>query len=500
MSGMKNKIQKLKEKWPITTRGKGLQSRWLRNTVGIILAMVLLSTAILSLMVSSTYYSNLEEQLVTKAHAGVVFLETYLKENYDEYANVGAIYAHSFLWEESTVTVQFVDTDHGIHEVVAYSEDSWEVLDFGCFPPIAKGVDIDQALETKEVSVFTGKDPVTGERIMAVSAPVLRSYMEPLGVIRCVSSLKQIDRQILTFTLTVALIGCLLLIVVYASGKYYVKSILEPVSEITATAKRIAAGGYGVQIKRRAEDEIGELTETINDMSNNLAQSEKTQSEFMSSVSHELRTPLTAISGWSETLLDAGGSVETAEARRGLNIILRESRRLTSLVEELLEFSRMQDGRFKLSVTMSDIRSEFEDTVFMYGSRLQQEEIKLEYLENEDEIPEIPCDTSRMRQVFLNILDNGAKHGGDGGKITAEIRLEDQEVVIRIRDFGPGVPEEELPLIKKKFYKGSSKARGSGIGLAVCEEIVSMHGGQLEISNAEGGGTLVTIRLPVGET
>ena len=221
------------------------------------------------------------------------------------------------------------------------------------------------------------------------------------------------------------------------------------------------------------------------------------QSEFVSSVSHELRTPLTAISGWSETLLDAGGSVEAAEARRGLRIILRESHRLTSLVLELLEFTRMQDGRFKLNVSVNDLRSEFEDTVFMYGSRLQQEGIDLQYLENDDEIPEIPCDTARMRQVFLNILDNAAKHGGEGGRITAEICCNAEAVVVRIRDFGPGIPEDELPLIKKKFYKGSSKARGSGIGLAVCEEIVTMHGGSLDITNAEGGGTLVTICLPV---
>ena len=133
----------------------------------------------------------------------------------------------------------------------------------------------------------------------------------------------------------------------------------------------------------------------------------------------------------------------------------------------------------------------------MYGSRLAQENIELEYLENDDDIPEIPCDTARMRQVFLNILDNAAKHGGEGGKITAEIRRVEQEILIRIRDFGPGIPEEELPLVKKKFYKGSSKARGSGIGLAVCDEIVSMHNGSLELSNAEGGGTLVTIRLPI---
>ena len=134
----------------------------------------------------------------------------------------------------------------------------------------------------------------------------------------------------------------------------------------------------------------------------------------------------------------------------------------------------------------------------MYGSRLRQEGIELIYLENDDEIPEIPCDISRLRQVFLNILDNAAKHGGDGKKITASISREDNFVVIRIRDFGPGIPEDELPHVKMKFYKGSSKARGSGIGLAVCEEIVTMHGGQLILENADGGGTLVSVRLPIG--
>ena len=135
----------------------------------------------------------------------------------------------------------------------------------------------------------------------------------------------------------------------------------------------------------------------------------------------------------------------------------------------------------------------------MYGKRLNQDGIQLEYLENDDDIPEIPCDVSRMRQVFLNILDNAAKHGGEGKRIVAQIHRQGASVVITIRDFGPGIPEDELPLVKQKFYKGSSKARGNGIGLAVCEEIVTMHGGTLALCNAEGGGTLVTISLPIGE-
>ena len=189
----------------------------------------------------------------------------------------------------------------------------------------------------------------------------------------------------------------------------------------------------------------------------------------------------------------------TKQTRRGVVIIAREAKRLTGMVEELLEFTRMQDGRFTLHVETADVLAEFEDTVFMYGNRLKQEGICLHYDGCDEEIPEIPCDVARMRQVFLNILDNAAKHGGEGKRIDASIAHEGTSVVIRIRDYGPGIPEEELPRVKLKFYKGSSKARGSGIGLAVCEEIVTMHGGMLTLENAEGGGTLVTISIPTGE-
>ena len=133
----------------------------------------------------------------------------------------------------------------------------------------------------------------------------------------------------------------------------------------------------------------------------------------------------------------------------------------------------------------------------MYGSRLAQDGIELNYLENDEDIPEIPCDPQRLRQVFLNILDNAAKHGGEGKTIDASIRCTDVAVIIEIRDYGSGIPEDELPLVKKKFYKGSSKARGTGIGLAVCDEIVTMHNGSLDLANADGGGTRVFISLPV---
>ncbi len=465
---------------------KGLQKRWLRNTLSLVLALVLVCVTAISVTVAAYYYSNLEAGMESKARASTSFFENYIGQSYNEFYRSCARFAQTFE-SKDVMELQFINTNN---RLVASS--------FGRFTAKTSVTsDITNAVATKQISSFTGVNPSTGERIMAVSSPLIYSNGEVIGVLRYVTSLKKVDRQILIFSVVVALVGAVILLIVYVSGKYYIKSILVPVAEITSVAKRIAAGSYGIQIRRQFDDEIGELADTINDMSNKISQSERMQSEFMSSVSHELRTPLTAISGWSETLLSAGGSVKAEDAKRGLDIILRESKRLTGMVEELLDFTRIQDGRFTLNVTKCDIRSEFEDTVFMYGSRLRQEGIELDYLENDCDIPEISCDPARIRQVFLNILDNAAKHGGDGGRITAEIGLEEKNVVIRIRDFGPGIPVEELPLVKKKFYKGSSKTRGSGIGLAVCEEIVSMHGGTLEIANAEGGGTVVTICLPV---
>ena len=332
---------------------------------------------------------------------------------------------------------------------------------------------------------------------MAVSVPLIRSG-RPVAAVRYVTSLRLVDRQMMVIIALSAVVGLGILAIVYLSGLYFVKSIVEPVTQVTGIARRIAAGSYGVQIEKRNDDEIGDLTDAINDMSAQIDQAEKMKNEFISSVSHELRTPLTAINGWAETILN--GEVRDADdVKKGMNIIVSEARRLTNMVEELLEFSRIQDGRFTLSMEQVDLKAEFEDAVYTYKEFFRKDGIELNYTdENEGEdFPTVEADPERLRQVFCNLMDNAAKHGGSGKRIDASIRREEDAAVITIRDYGPGVPADELPHLKTKFYKGSSKARGSGIGLAVCDEIVTRHGGELELGNAVGGGFVVTIRLPM---
>lgn len=464
----------------------GIQRRWLLNIVSWVVLLAVVCVVFGSVAFASYSYSNMRYGMEAKAKASADFFKNYINLSYNEYYQSCVTFTQTFE-DKNIMELQFISPDGAI-VVSSYSQ--WA----GQRPGTPEIV---QAVEGQELAVFTGRSPQTGERIMAVSTPVTYTNGEIIGVLRYVTSLRNVDQQIALVVLLAVLLGLMIIILVVLSNRFFVRTILDPVLDITATAKRIAAGSYGIQIQKKYDDEIGELVETINDMSNKISQNGQMQTEFVSSVSHELRTPLTAITGWGETLLSAE-QMDPVETRRGMLIILRESRRLTRLVEELLEFTRIQDGRFTLNVQICDILAEFEDAVFMYGSRLRQEGIELRYIETTDEIPEIPCDAARLRQVFLNILDNAAKHGGDGKRITASMNLEGEQIAIRIRDFGSGIPADELPHVKMKFYKGSSKARGSGIGLAVCDEIVTMHGGSLELENAEGGGTLVTILLPVG--
>ena len=352
-----------------------------------------------------------------------------------------------------------------------------------------------RAVETGQVQDFIGRDSETGERILAVSS-LLKFNGQVVGVMRYVTAVRDIDRQVLLTVLVVC--GVMLAVVglIILSSMIFINNVVAPVSAVSEAAKRISGGSYGEQIPNKYSDEMGELVGNINDMSRKIGESEKMKSEFISSVSHELRTPLTAINGWGETLLaDESGDVQ--QLRRGLGIIVKESRRLTDMVEELLQFSRMEDGRFTLQVEDVDLQAELEDAVYTYRELFQQDGIALEYTSDKAIYEEpITGDPDRLKQVFCNLLDNAAKHGGSGKRIEASMSFDGENVIVYIRDFGPGIPEDELPLVKKKFYKGSSSVRGTGIGLAVCDEIVEMHGGTLTLENAEGGGTLVTIRLP----
>ena len=462
---------------------RGIRRRWLVNSLGAVVLILALALGSLGVAVWTYYDSTMTSNMEAQARSAASYFRRYSTRS--SYQAAAQNYIDNFE-DKTRMDVQFVDT----YGIVRYAGQN---LVTGTVPgtPDVKG-----ALENRSLSTWKGLDYSTGEHIMAVTAPIVYEGSVLVGGVRFVTSLEGVDRQMTYAILLIILVGVAILALVFLTNLSFVRSIVEPLASINETARMIADGSYGVQIEKTFDDEIGELTDTINNMSIKVMQAEKTQSEFLSSVSHELRTPLTAINGWAETL-QSGQLRSPEDAKKGLEIIASESARLTNMVEELLEFSRMSDGRFTLSVEPLDLKAELEDAVYTYREFFRRDGIKLNYLDCQEEELPINGDPERLRQVFCNLLDNAAKHGGSGKRIDVSISAQGEQAVILIRDYGPGVPPEELPFIKNKFYKGSSKVRGSGIGLAVCDEIIVRHQGTLEVENAQGGGCQVTVRLPM---
>ncbi len=359
---------------------------------------------------------------------------------------------------------------------------------------LSNGADFAQALTSAD---GTGRAIFTtgqGERVMAVTTLVPYTAGN-IAAMRMVTSLTQVDRQWGQYLLISVGTGVLAFLLMLWSGLFFVRSIVRPLGEVEATATRIARGDLATRLPdTRHNDEIGRLCHTINQMAEDLAETERLKNEFISSVSHELRTPLTSIKGWVETIKNINDPGDE-NYRRGLAVIGTETDRLYTMVEELLDFSRMQNG-IQMQCQVLDLVAEATDAALFVEARIRQEGLEFVYEEPPDPYP-VWADPARLRQVFVNLFDNAIKYSTPGDTIFLTLMRTADTVTAAIRDQGRGIAPEDLDKVKQKFFKARNAVRGSGIGLAVVDEIVHALGGQVEITSTLGQGTTVSVTLPV---
>lgn len=333
-----------------------------------------------------------------------------------------------------------------------------------------------------------------GERVMAVTALVPYDAGN-ITAMRLVTSLTLADRQ--WWNLVLISGGVVLVALGFAlwSGLFFVRSIVRPLGQVESIANRIAGGDLQTRLPdTRYDDEIGRLCRTINEMAEHLTETERMKNEFISSVSHELRTPLTSIKGWVETIgaiRDPGDE----NYRKGLEVIGAETDRLYAMVEELLDFSRLQNG-ISLDCQVLDLVAEATDAALFVEGRIRQEGLRLVYEEPPEPFP-VWADPARLRQVFINVLDNAIKYSPPGGSVFLTLTRSASSVTVSVRDQGRGISPEDLEKVKVKFFKGKNSVRGSGIGLAVVDAIVTALGGTVDITSTLGQGTTVLITLPL---
>ena len=334
-----------------------------------------------------------------------------------------------------------------------------------------------------------------GERVLACSTALHDASGRYLGAYRWVTSLRTADRMVFNLILILILIALVILAFCAFSGLFFIRSIVVPIRKVSNTARKIAMGDFNSRIEIEKNDEIGELCDTINYMASELDQAENMKNDFISSVSHELRTPLTAIRGWGETAKMSLGTDE-ALVRRGLDVVLSEADRLSGLVEELLDFSRMETGRLSMVSKPLNISELLAESVNMYVELARQQGIELIFTRPAEDIT-VSGDRDRLKQVFINIIDNAVKYTEKGGQVLVDQLCEEGCVRISVKDTGVGIPAQDIDRVKEKFYKANKTVRGSGIGLAVADEIIKQHDGLLFLESTEGVGTTVTIVLPL---
>ncbi len=464
----------------------GITKRWILTTLLVITVILLGSALFLTVSIRGYYYESVEKKLQAMGQSGAIaeYFNGYLDSTNEVFASRAIEYANNY----SDINSAWVWVYNRNGEVVVTST--------GFLAADADNDDYVAALQSPSGRGLDKGYLSSGEKFMALTVLLPRSESENSGAVRYMISLQDIDRKVIDLGVVIFLAVLLALVFVVISGLFFVRSIVVPVKKINDAARTIAAGNYSqrVDVVNRF-DEISELSESINYMTEQISRTETLKNDFISTVSHELRTPLTAIKGWTETLMQIDESGDETLSK-GLKSIMNESERLYSLVEDLLDFSRLENGNIQLRLQKTDIIAELDEAVFVLKDRAMREGIGIEYVSPAYAAP-ANADPDRLKQVFVNIIDNAIKYTPAGGMITITTALEGKELKIVVADTGCGIAEEHLPHVKERFYKANLSVKGSGIGLAVCDELISLHNGSLNIRSKLGEGTEAEIILPL---
>ena len=449
----------------------GITRRWLRGSLLITVLLVLLVEVMFLYSATRSYYNGVQQTMYRRFSSITGQLKMYTGETSQKTAASRSVALRRMV-------EQFSDKD----------KYEFMLLDsYGGVIASSSGTDAEGIVIYRTQS---------GEMVMAACCLVPYAA-EDVAAMRLVTSLTLVEEQLKRTVVVALIMGAAVLAFTIMSGLYFVRSIVVPLGQVERTAAGIARGELDVRLPVTGDerDEVDRLRGTINRMAEGLEETEKMKNEFISSVSHELRTPLTSIRGWVETLRTLDDPSDE-NYRKGLEIINNETARLYNMVEELLDFSRLQNGRLKMTCRPLDLVAELTDAVLFCEARIQREGLVLVYNEPEEMIP-VYADPDRLRQVFINILDNAIKYSAPGGRITVKLWAGEYKAFIELIDQGRGIPPEDLENVKTKFYKGSNSVRGSGIGLALVDSIMTALDGTMDIKSTLGRGTVVTLGLPL---
>ena len=270
--------------------------------------------------------------------------------------------------------------------------------------------------------------------------------------------------------------------------------ITGPFKKMTEEAGRLAEGDYNVRFDGQSFLEAKQLGDTLTYAAGELSKLDTMQKELIANISHDLRTPLTLISGYSEVMRDIPGEM-TAE---NMQVIIDETARLSSLVSDLLELSRLTEGKQYIECAPFSITKTTEETVSRYSTLTHKDGYTVEFIADREAY--ISADKTRVLQVLYNLINNAVNYTGEDKKVTVVQTVENGTVRISVKDTGDGIPPEMLPMIWERYYKAGDFHKrgkvGTGIGLSIVKKILVMHGANFGVSSEVGIGSTFWFEFP----
>lgn len=286
----------------------------------------------------------------------------------------------------------------------------------------------------------------------------------------------------------------------FGAGLFYINTakLLKPLSVITRTAEKYAEGDFTERLEQTGEPELDRLTETMNRMADFIDSNERSRKRFVSDVSHELKTPMTTIGGYVDAILD--GAVPKDEERHYLETVSSEVRRMSRMVNSMLNISKFEEGSLAPNYTRFDITHLLIKTLLLFEHKAEQKHLKVVGLE---ECPrtQVTADKDLMQQVLYNLTENAIKFVNEGGTLTLAVDSDSEQAHVHIRNSGEGLSESEISHVFERFYKTDvsrgKDTTGVGLGLSIVSRIMVLHGGSVTVKSVQGEYTEFIVSLPL---
>ena len=327
-----------------------------------------------------------------------------------------------------------------------------------------------------------------GSRTMTLSCPITDANSSTLGTIVLHYNMDDIYSMLNELYVDIWIVAAIAVVVIGIITYIITKKITQPVTHMTNVVNAFSHGRYKNRIMLKQKDELGRLGESFNEMADKVAGLENTRRDFVANVSHELRSPLTSMRGFLEAMQD--GVIPPEEYNKYIGIVLDENKRMTGMVNDLLDIARIESGQTKLNRTVFDITELIGRVLITYESRINAKKVDVNVQMPGNSIF-VDADEDRIGQVLHNLIDNAIKFLPDsGGKLTVQLLTDKHSVRISIGDNGAGISQDDLPKVFDRFYKAEkahtySKGSGTGLGLSIVKLIIDQHEEEINVTSDE---------------